>query len=214
MGKKRFKIAEFSALIGASQKTVYNMAKTGEIITEIEIQRGRKITFVISDDGQIAELQKRYGKGTSMKLHYYENVTQFTENENTNSENEIQNQTTFAKETDLQNRDSEIIKTVIEFSKTYNENLLTYNEKILHLQEQLLNEKARIPLLEDRQGLYLNEINELKKTKKHQQRLFIAVSLTLFILLVISVGTIIFLSLNVKQQAETKPPAVEYNVEH
>ena len=207
MENKKFKIAEFSALVGAAPKTIYNAIKTGEILTEIEVQRGRKITLVITNDEQISELQKRYGKNSSMKLQYYENETKITENENTLNETEIQNQKTEAKEADLQNRENEIIKSVIEFSKSYNENLLNYNDRILNLQEQLLNEKAKIPLLEDkagREGLYLQEIKEIKEQNKKNLRLFTGSLAIVFVLLVISIGFIIYLLLNPRTITNTE----------
>ena len=185
MENEKYKISDFAALCGTSPKTIYNLIKSGELLSVTEIQRGRKITLVTSNNEQIEELQKRYGKDTSMKFQYYENETKFTENENTISENE-------SKITGKSDNSTEIIDKVIEFSKTYNEQLMNYNERLLTVQEQLMNEKAKIPLLEDRQGLYLNELNELKKVNNRNKLIFTVIITSLTLLLIVITGLLIY----------------------
>lgn len=207
MENGKFKIAEFSDIIGTSPKTVYNLIKSGELLSEIEIQRGRKITLVLSNDKEIEELQKRYGKDTSKKIQYYENETKITENENTISVDEKQSITETNDNKLFKQIDNEVLNTVIEYSKSYNDKLMNYSEQILNIQRELMNEKAKIPLLEDkanREGLYLNEINELKKVNYRNKQLFTVVISTLTLLLITVTGILIYTLMNPKIITQTE----------
>lgn len=195
MSDEKFKISDFAELCGTSPKTIYNLIKTGELLTVIEVQRGRKITLVISNNEQISELQNRYGKDTSMKIHCYENETKLNVNEISVTENESNDTSNINNNGVSQNQVNEMVKEVIEFSKNYNENIMKYNEKLLTIQEQLFTEKAKIPLLEDKaakEGLYLAEINELKKVNKRNKMLFTVIITVLFTLLLILIGILIY----------------------
>lgn len=64
----------------------------------------------------------------------------------------------------------ELLNKVMNYSEQFNNSVNNihneYNQQLMNLHEQLMNEKSRIPLLEDkanREGLYLNEIKELKE---------------------------------------------------
>ena len=81
---------------------------------------------------------------------------------------------------------------VNEVHNKYNEQLLTYHEKILNIQKQLFEEKTKIPLLEDRQGLCLNELNELKKVNKRNKRIFTVIITSLTLLLIVITGLLIY----------------------
>lgn len=195
MEKRKFKIAEFATLIGTSPKTIYNLIKSNELLSEIEIQRGRKITLVLSDNKQIDELIKRYGKSNSMKFQYYENETKFTESENTITDNENDNVLRSSNNSDLTQINNEILNTVIEYSKTYNEKLLKCSEQILNIQRELMNEKSKIPLLEDkasREGMYLAEINELKKVNNRNKQIFTVIITAITLLLILVTGVLIY----------------------
>lgn len=207
MENEKFKIADFSELIGTSPKTIYNLIKSGELLSEIEVQRGRKITLVISNNVQIEELQKRYSKNTSMKFQYYENETKFTENEDTISVNETQSISENNKNNTIRQIDNEVLNTVIEYSKTYNDKLMNYSEQILNIQRELMNEKAKIPLLEDkanREGLYLNEINELKKVNNRNKQLFTVIVSILTLLLITVTGILIYTLMHPKTITNTE----------
>ena len=207
MENEKFKIADFSELIGTSPKTVYNLIKSGELLSEIEVQRGRKITLVLSNNTQIEDLQKRYGKDTSKKFQYYENETKITDNENIISVNEKQTVSKNNNSGAVKQIDNEILNTVIEYSKTYNDKLMNYSEQILNIQRELMNEKARIPLLEDkanREGLYLNEINELKKVNNRNKQLFTVIVSILTLLLITVTGVLIYTLMNPKVITQTE----------
>lgn len=90
------------------------------------------------------------------------------------------------------NYSEQLNTSVNEVHNRYNEQLLTYNEKLLNIQKQLFEEKAKIPLLEDRQGLYLNEINELKRVNNRNKLLFTVIITLLTLLLTVITGLLIY----------------------
>lgn len=56
--EKKFKVAEFAALLGIVPKTVYKMIERNEIITVSERVNNRQTTLVVTSDEQIQELKK------------------------------------------------------------------------------------------------------------------------------------------------------------
>ena len=148
MEKIKFKIADFAKEIGCSQKTIYNKIEKGELITVNEIQKGRTITLILTDNKQIQELKNIYNALKVNEIQYYDSET-FNESKE-NSEN--------YKEHSKSDTVSDIVNKVIELSENY-------NERIMKVNEELMSYKSRVPLLEykaDREGLYLSQIDDLK----------------------------------------------------
>ena len=82
-----------------------------------------------------------------------------------------------------------------------------YTQRLLTVQEELLKEKSKIPLLEDkagREGLYLQEIKELKENHKNKMRVLTALLIGLFVIWVITVSFLIYLLLNPRTVTHTE----------
>lgn len=152
MSEKIMKIADFAELIGCTSKTIYALIDKEELITGKDRLNGREITVIISNDEQIADLQKRYSKLLVNEVDYEDILTV---NEGNKQVNNLQN-----------HQQQENLTTVIERLITSNEQV---NNQLITVYEELSTEKSKTLLLEDkanREGLYLNEINELKTDNK------------------------------------------------
>lgn len=152
MSEKIMKIADFAELIGCTSKTIYALIEKEELITGKDRLNGREITVIISNDEQIADLQKRYSKLLVNEVDYEDILTVNEGNKQVNSLQDHQRQ--------------ENLTTVIERLITSNEQV---NNQLITVYEELSTEKSKTLLLEDkanREGLYLNEINELKTDNK------------------------------------------------
>ena len=161
--EKKFKVADFAALIGIAPKTVYKMIERNEILTDTERVNNRNTTVIITSDEQIAELQKIYSKSPVNDGNYYENVTvnnhSMNENESYNTERANNNSILT----------SDVIDRIITLNEGYNEQLKTVTEKLFTANDELVKVKSQQLLLEDkagREGYYLNEINTLSKDNK------------------------------------------------
>ncbi len=161
--EKRFKVAEFAAVLGIVPKTVYKMIERDEVITVNELVNNRKTTVIITSDEQIEHFRKIYGKNTGNESNCYGNVT---DNELFYTDNigysPVNNSSSAA-------YPAEVINRILELNEQHTEQLNSYNDRILSLNEELANAKAKTLLLEDkasREGLYLNEINGLKTVNK------------------------------------------------
>lgn len=159
--EKRFKISEFAALVGTTAKTIYHQIEKGALTTVTEPYNGRKMQFIVTNDKQIAEFKEIYGK---MKVTNgnYEDI--LTSNNRENPVKEIQSQA-----------QGTISESVIEKLMTLNTQL---QDRLLNYSDELSTYKGQIPLLEDkagREGVYLKEINELKKVNNRKNILLITV---------------------------------------
>ena len=169
MENEKWKVFDFSELIGCSQKTVYALIKRGEVKAVNETIRGRKMTFVIASNEQIEEFKKLYGKDTVNELECNENVT---------NENYIDGEIV-----DTPSQTEKILDKFLELQNTFNAQLGSVNE-------ELMKYKSQVPLLTykaDREGMYINEINQLKKDNEGYKQKF-TVLLTFTITLIILLG--------------------------
>lgn len=179
--EKKLKVADFAALLGIVPKTVYKMIERGEIITVNEKVNNRSTTLVVTSDEQIQELKKAYGKEQVNNGNYYENVT---ENERLMSDIEYSGS---VKHFDNNNFATEVIDRIVALNEGYNEQLKEYSEQLQKVNEELVTAKSKVLFLEDkagREGLYLNEINGLKKDN-NRLKSFIYILVTLLVLLLL-----------------------------
>ncbi|MBO5928376.1 MAG: hypothetical protein J6Q32_05965 [Clostridia bacterium] len=172
MEKEKFKVADFSALIGCSQKTVYSLIDKGELKTVNETSKGRKIVLVLATDAEIKELQKIYGKNLVNEVNCKENETQYIETESKNLNYSIETPTFFEK--------------VIELQNTFNEQIMKYNDELIKF-------KSQVPLLEDRQGLYLQQIKDFEaenNTLKKDNNILLKWLITVIILAILIIAAL------------------------
>lgn len=167
--EKKLKVAEFAALIGCREKTVYRLIENDRIKTVKDSYNGRQIVFILTTDEQIEQFKKIYMKNSDNDKKIYDNDINckdiVTENDSNYYENISQD-----KYNNGQNLSkSEIVDKIMTFSQGMNEQILmlneSYNERLQALTSELIEFKSKVPLLEDkanREGYYLNEINQLK----------------------------------------------------
>ena len=179
--ERKMKVADFAALLGIAAKTVYKMIEREEIMTVTEKVNNRATTLVVVTDEQISELKKNYSKEQVITGNCCENVTDNNHSIIDTESYEVvrnNNDTSFA---------SEVIARIIAINDGYNEQLREYNERFKQVNEELVKEKSKVLLLEDkagREGLYLNEINGLKKDN-NRLKSFIYILVTLLVMLLL-----------------------------
>jgi len=184
--ENEIKISELAKIWDVSVNTTWTRIKKEGLLTIKKIDNNREITFVsISDD-----ILKKY-EVNKVNNGYYEEL--LTDDNTSQPLNGVQNQ--------------DIIEKFIEFSNATQDRLITlnnnHNEEVNNLNEELMKFKSKIPLLEDkanREGLYLSEINGLKKGNKR----LITWLITLIILFVISASVLTALLVI----ANNKPPKI------
>ena len=200
--ERELKIAELAALWNVSVPTCWNRIKKERLTTIIKKDESNKdVNYVsISDEiinkyvvNDVNNLYKEVNNG------YYEDLL---------TVNNVNNPETPIKSTDF-------IKDIINLNKGYNEELKTvyndYNNRLQRLTDELIDYKSKVPLLEDkanREGLYINEINELKKKNKNNKTL-IKVLITFIVINIMGLLMLItyFITVNNMQQlSETEKP--------
>ncbi len=178
MEEIKMKVADFAGLVGCSQKTVYKLIENEQLKTVNELQNGRTIRLIVTNNIEIAEFQKNYGKSPVNESECNEILTVNNAQE---SKMNVQNVS-----------DSENLLNV--FDKIMEVNNL-YNEKLEKVNNELITYKSKQLLLEDkasREGLYLTEINNLKASKNNILKWLIAVIVILSLLLITVSGLLIF----------------------
>ncbi len=200
--EKKLKVADFAALLGIVPKTVYKMIERNEVITVSERVNNRQTTLIVTDDEQIENFRKIYGKTQVNNGNYYNSVT-----ENEQSQPVIEGEIV---ENNTHNNDftNEVIDRIIALNDGYNAQLNEYNNRIQQVNEELITAKSKMLLLEDkagREGLYLNEINELKEGNKR-------LKLGLYALITVSVMLLLGLTGYVTYNLTTQKLSSSYQV--
>lgn len=192
--EKKLKIAEFAALIGVTAKTVYKMVDREEIKTVNEKVNNRLITLVVTNDAEIENFKNIYGKSPVNNGNYEDILTDSEEslNDNIHSQNN---------KNDISA--SEVLDRIIQINKEYNNELKRVNE-------ELVNTKAQMLFLEDkasREGLYLQEIKELKteneQLKTGNRKILYALLTVIVILLLALVSYFTFNIASAQKKADT-----------
>lgn len=196
--EKRVKVADFAALIGVVPKTVYKMIEREEIVTVTEKVNNRNTTLIITNDEQIEELKKVYGKDTVNTGNYYENVT-----ENNRLQPEIN--VHYPQEyNNSGNVTAEVIDRIMSLNEGYNEQLKEVTEKLFTANDELVKVKAQQLLLEDkagREGFYINEINGLKTSNENLKKWLYGLITVIVLLLIGLTGYITYNITVINQQA-------------
>ena len=182
-------IAEFSALVGTTSKTIYgkinnnsNLPVNEQLKTVKEKVKGREVTLIITNDEQIELYKNLYGKDTVINGEYYETVTDINSN---SPVNEVQEQVKINHNADLLAEMFDRLNTV------HNE----YNNRLQRVNDELITYKSKTLLLEDakgREGYHINEINELKKENNRYKLVNYLLITLLAILLIFITGFITY----------------------
>jgi len=165
--ERKMPVAEFARLVGTTPKTIYERVKINEklpVNEQLNVVKerinGRETTVISTNENQIEIYKDIYCKNTVNIGECYEDVTvnneDFTVIENQNFVNSSKN---------IENTDSFIDK-LIKVNEEYNNRIEQKTKELITVQKELLLAKQNQLLLEDkasREGLYINEINQLKK---------------------------------------------------
>ena len=187
--ERKMNIAEFAALVGTTSKTIYgkinnssNLPVNEQLKTVKEKIKGREVTLIITDSEQIEYYQNLYGKDTVIDGEYYETLT------DNNGNKQVDNPTDRVRALISEAMDIDIFD---KLNTVYNE----HNQELKKVYEELSTVKGKQLLLEDkanREGYYINQINDLKK-ENNRNKLYINLLITtLTILLLLITGFITY----------------------
>lgn len=206
--EKELKIAELAGLWNVSVPTCWNRIKKEGLTTfKKKDETNKDISYVkVTDDiinkyviNEVNNINNNVNNG------YYEEL--LTDNKVNNNINNAENI----------NITANIIQDLINYNKVNNEELKTvyndYNNRIERLQEELITYKSKVPLLEDRanrEGLYLKEIEDLKKQNKTDKTLIkLLITLLTIVIMFILMLITYFITVNNLTNTETEKPSIE-----
>lgn len=166
--EQKMNVADFAALVGTTSKTIYGKIQNyselpvnEKLKTVREKVKGREVTLIITNSEQIEYYQNLYGKNNVIEGEYYETLT----------DNDGYKQVNYNPETLKTANNNEITQNILNQFITVNNDLNDrYEQKIseyIKVNNELAELKGQQLLLEDkasREGMYLNEINELKQS--------------------------------------------------
>ena len=199
-------IAEFAALVGTTSKTIYgkinnssNLPVNEKLKTVKEKVKGREVTLILTDSEQIEYYQNLYGKDTVIDGEYYETLT------DNNGNKQVDNPTDRVRALISEAMDIDIFD---KLNTVYND----HNQELKKVYEELATFKGKQLLLEDkanREGYYLNQINDLKK-ENNRNKLYINLLITvLTILLLLITGFITYnIAVNKGKEQTTEKSSV------
>ena len=199
--EKCLKVAELATIWGVSVPTTWNRVRKEGLETVIKKdENGKDINYInISDEIINKFLNNPVNNQNNVNNNvYYEDLlsNNNVNNSSISNNNNISSSELFDKLVTLNNE---------------------YNDRLEQLNKQLLTSEKQILLLEDkasREGLYLNEINELKKDneklKTHNKTLFTV--LTVIITVLITVCVMLFIVNNIKSNQDIKKEPAQQEV--
>lgn len=166
--EKKMNVADFATLVGTTSKTIYgkiqnygDLPVNEQLKTVREKVKGREVTLIVTNSEQIEYYKNLYGKNTVNEGEYYETLTDNNGYEHISYNPEILKTA----------NNNEITVNILNQFITVNNDLNDrYEQKIteyIKVNNELAELKSQQLLLEDkagREGMYLNEINELKQS--------------------------------------------------
>lgn len=160
-------IAEFSALVGTTSKTIYgkinnnsNLPVNEQLKTVKEKVKGREVTLIITNDEQIELYKNLYGKDTVINGEYYETVTDINSN---SPVNEVQDMVNMPQSIEKQ---PNYTKELLTLNDYFNDRIEQKNTELMKVYNELSSVRGNYKLLEykaDREGEFLNQINSLEQ---------------------------------------------------
>lgn len=210
--KKKVSVSEFAAEVGTTAKTIYERIKKNselplneQLETVNEKVKGREVTLINTDTEQIELYKNIYGKENVINSEYYETLTDI------NGQDIYNNGYKPPEINNINNSSSDMFDKLITINNEYNNRIDTVRNELFTVQKQLMESEKRTLLLEDRagrEGLYLTEIDDLKKELKIKNN-FNKLLLTLIIVLTMVIITAVtyFITVNnMQKNIETKTP--------
>ncbi len=208
-------VSEFATLVGTTAKTIYaRIANNSELpvkeqlMTVKEKVKGRETTLILTDYEQIQIYKEIYSKINVNNNKYYETLTENNINQPVNVVTEQLEGVKIA-------NSNELFERLLTLNDDYNNRIEQKNTELMNLYEELSTIKSKQLLLEDkasREGLYINEINELKKVnnglqKDNNRNKIVIYSLITVIMIILTVFvTILIVNKNFSNSNDTKTP--------
>lgn len=212
--EKELKIAELSALWGVSVPTTWNRIRKEGLQTFIKKNENNKeVNYVRVSDDVINQYVINDNNNVSNTVNngYYEDMLI-----NNNGNNIVKNPQTQVNKDYSREDLQELITTITSVNESYNNRIETLTNRLITAESKqlLLEDKA------NREGMYINEINGLKKENnryKLYNNLLITVIITLIIVITgyvtFSIGSTIRNNRNIestkKEQMQTAPAPVK-----
>ena len=196
--EQKLNVADFATLVGTtSKKKKQKILNNSELPVNEQLRtvkekiKGRETTLILTNSEQIEFYKKLYGKQQVNNGEYYETLTY------NNGNKQVNNPANNENNLDNNHFSDDIFEKFLTVNKDFNNR---YEQKITELIEvhnELAEVKGRQLLLEDkagREGLYLNEINELKKDNNH---LKIVIYSLITVLVILLLGLTVYITYNV-----------------
>lgn len=189
-------VAEFAALVGTTSKTIYGkIQNSGELPVNEQLKtvrekiKGREVMLIVTDSEQIEYYKNLYGKNTVNDGEYYETLT---DNNGYKLRDEFQEP---VKNLISEAFNVDIYDKFITFNENFNNRLEQKNTELMNVYKELSTVKQSQLLLEDkasREGMYINEINDLKKENNRNQLLIKLLITVIVMLFMVIVGYVTF----------------------
>ena len=169
--EREIKIAELARLWNVSVNTTWTRIKKEGLITLKKLDNNREIAFVTIPD----DIFNKYMVNNGVNNPNYEEL--LSDDNPSLPPNNISN--------------ADILDKMIDFSNEVQDRLITlnnhHNEEIMNLNEELNKYKNQFPLLEDRasrEGVYLQEIKDLKKVNNIKTKWLITLIITSLLIII------------------------------
>ena len=196
--EKELKIAELSALWGVSVPTTWNRIRKEGLQTFIKKNENNKeVNYVRVSDDVINQYVINDNNNVSNTVNngYYEDMLINNNGNNIVKNPQMQVNKDYSRE-DLQ----ELITTITNVNESYNNRIET-------LTNRLINAESKQLLLEDkanREGMYINEINGLKK-ENNRYKLYNNLLITVIVTLIIVITGYITFTIGVNKSKTPGP---------
>lgn len=199
--ERKLPVADFASLIGTTPKTIYERIKINDklpVNERLNVVKerinGRETKVIATTLEQIEIYKEIYGKSNVINGEYYDIVTDNNDNLPVNDDNNEVNLSVNTEKTEI------LLDKLIKVNEDYNNRIEQKTTELITLQKELANVKSQQLLLEDkanREGLYLQEIKDLKK-ENNGKDLLIKVLITVIVsmLLIAAVVITYYLTVN------------------
>lgn len=162
--EKRLKVSEFAEIVGCTPKTVYKMIERNELNTVTEKVNFRETTVIVTNDKQLEDFQKQFGKLPVNEGECNEIVTDNYSNEPVKSNNSLSNE-------------NQMIDKIIDLSREYTDRLTLVNEELVNARSQMLFLTDKLKSDNDSkdywQKQYFEKDFEVKQSEKSKIRVII-----------------------------------------
>ena len=192
--ERKLPVADFASLIGTTPKTIYERIKINDklpVNERLNVVKerinGRETKVIATTSEQIEIYKEIYGKSNVINGEYYDIVTDNNDNLPVNDDNNEVNLSVNTEKTEI------LLDKLIKVNEDYNNRIEQKTTELITLQKELANVKSQQLLLEDkanREGLYLQEIKDLKK-ENNGKDLLIKVLITVIVSMLLVAAVVI-----------------------